>query len=64
MKNQQYVTDEELRSKCLEYAISILSRYEGSMRLKLSPIEMAKLIYKFIKTGEDESDKSVWPGLY
>ncbi len=57
------MSDEELRRKCLEYAISILSYYANRPSPKITHLELSELIFKYIKTGCSKADKAVWPIL-
>lgn len=53
--------DEELRRKCLEYAIVILNYYYDKPAPKITHFELSELIFKYIKTGTFKAEKAVWP---
>ena len=55
------MTDEELRCKCLEYAIFILNNYYNKPAPKITHFELSELIFKYIKTGCFKAEKAAWP---
>ena len=55
------MSDDELRCKCLEYAISILNYYYNKSTPKITHFELSELIFKYIKTGSFKAEKAVWP---
>lgn len=57
------MSDDELRCKCLEYAISILNYFYNKPTPKITHFELSELIFKYIKTGSFKAEKAVWPLL-
>ena len=44
------MTDEELRIKCMEWALRIFERSEA--RIKLSPTELAQILFEYVRSGK------------
>lgn len=56
--------DEELHLKCLELAIECFSWFKDVRNgIRLSPLTLADIMYRYIKHGEEYNGKPYWPLL-
>lgn len=56
------MSDEELRAKCLELALECFSWFKGIRNgIRMSPLKLADIMYKYIKHGENYEGDPYWP---
>lgn len=58
------MSDEELRTKCLELSLECFSWFKGIRGgIRLSPLKLADIMYRYIKSGEEYKGEPFWPLL-